>query len=640
MRLESGEMKRILSAIFFIVLFVSLPLFVRAGGDTERKARECVDLMAYREAIHHFKEILSKNPGKKETRVDLAYSLLRLGEQDEAISVLKREIALYPDNIDAYSLLGYILYSYNKNEEALRICQEFDSLYTKVISREISQKWPAPGSLSYEEDFWSRRGSQESWNPLDILIARVFTIEKFYAPDKEEEEKNFNKILKKLRKRHPNLGLPHFIKGFLEKDSNDLVESENCFKLALLNGYDRAECHSQLVDLKFRIKDWKAGVQLAKKTIEILGPVSKIFFLMSFAYNQLSDSEAAKLYLNEAIKREPYFVEARRNLAIMFLCDSLFEKSTTLFKQIVRLAPLDLEARLLGNRSLSRNPGLRRDGRPVLSKDCVDSIDLKYTYVFHSNLREVSIIVNQNALTMLRSGHVDQAVATLHVFLELCHVNPVHHYNLGLLCLNQENLKEALKFAWRAKELDPEYPKPIALAADVLYRIGDYERALQVYNELVLISPDDAHGYYNIGLIHWAMGEYKEAEKSWHTAIQKDRMAKKAELDKVPESEELVHSLTVKVFPVSFGAHKSLGSLYDQLGMKERALSEFESALEFVPSDSKCYYYLGKIYYEMGDTERAIANLEKCVYLGTKWEKKASDILEKIRKDQKSSSLH
>lgn len=241
---------------------------------------------------------------------------------------------------------------------------------------------------------------------------------------------------------------------------------------------------------------------------------------------------------------------------------------------------------------------------------------------------------------MLRSGHVDQAVATLHVFLELCHVNPVHHYNLGLLCLNQENLKEALKFAWRAKELDPEYPKPIALAADVLYRIGDYERALQVYNELVLISPDDAHGYYNIGLIHWAMGEYKEAEKSWHTAIQKDRMAKKAELDKVPESEELVHSLTVKVFPVSFGAHKSLGSLYDQLGMKERALSEFETALEFVPSDSKCYYYLGKIYYEMGDTERAIANLEKCVYLGTKWEKKASDILEKIRKDQKSSSLH
>ena len=52
-----------------------------------------------------------------------------------------------------------------------------------------------------------------------------------------------------------------------------------------------------------------------------------------------------------------------------------------------------------------------------------------------------------------------------------------------------------------------------------------------------------------------------------------------------------------------------------------------------MPKDSECYYYLGKIYYEMGDAERAIANLEKCVYLGTKWEKKAADILGKIEKD-------
>lgn len=589
--------------------------------------------MAYSEAIRLFKEILSGSPEKRGIRVDLAFSLHRFGEQDEAIQVLKREIALYPDNIDAYALLGYILYFCEKNEEALRVCQEFDKQYTKVISREISQIWPASRSHSDEEDFWSRRGSQESWSPLDKLIARVFMIEKFYVPDKEEEESKFNEILKKLRKRHPNLGLLHFIMGFLQKDADNLVESENCFKLALLNGYDRAECYSQLVDLKFLMEDWKAGIQLAKKTIEILGPVSKIYFLMSFAYNQLSDSETVKFYLNEAIKQKPYFVEARKNLAIMYLCDSQFEKATTHFKQIIRLNPLDIEARLLGNRSLSRDPGLKKDGRPVLSKNCVDSVDLTYTYIFHSNLKVVLTIINQTVLTRVRSGHFDQAVAILYSFLELCRVNPVLHYNLGLLCLDQKNLKEALKFAWRAKELDPKYPRPIALAADVLYRIGDYERALEVYNELVRISPNDAQGYYNIGLTHWAMEEYKEAEKYWHVAIQKDRKSEKAKPDNVTELEELVHSLTVKVFPVSFDAHKSLGSLYGQLGKKEKALSEFESALEFVPNDSECYYYLGKIYYEMGDTERAIANLEKCVYLGTKWEKKASDILEKIRKD-------
>jgi hypothetical protein len=58
MRLESGEMKRTLAALFFIVLFISFPLFVGSGEGTERKARECMDFMAYGEAIRHFKEIL------------------------------------------------------------------------------------------------------------------------------------------------------------------------------------------------------------------------------------------------------------------------------------------------------------------------------------------------------------------------------------------------------------------------------------------------------------------------------------------------------------------------------------------------------------------------------------------------------
>jgi tetratricopeptide (TPR) repeat protein len=129
------------------------------------------------------------------------------------------------------------------------------------------------------------------------------------------------------------------------------------------------------------------------------------------------------------------------------------------------------------------------------------------------------------------------------------------------------------------------------------------------------------------------MGKFDEAERYWHTAIQKDNKAKKAKLKKESKKEELVHSLTVELFPVSFDSHKSLGTLYDELGKKERALYEFKAALEFVPNDSECYYYLGKIYSEIGDREKAIANLEKCIYLGTKWEKKATEILDKIKND-------
>jgi len=632
-------MRRTFIILFVIVLSGPLSLSVEAGGGSERRGRECMDYIAYGEAIRHFEDVLSKNPKKKGIRVDLAFSLFRNGEQDEAIQVLEQELALYSSNIDAYALLGYILFFHDKREEALKVCQEFDALYTKVISRQISLKWSAPKTHFHEEDFWSRRGSEESWRPLDILIVKIFTRRKFHAPSKEEEAESFNKILKKLRKNHPNLGLPHFIMGVLKKKWGDLEESEKSFKLALLNGYDRIECYSQLVDLKFLNEDWTGGLQLARKTIEDLGPLSKIFFLMGYASNQLLDYETAKLYFEEAIKHEPYFVEARKNQAKIYLCENRFVKSTKLLKQIIRLAPLDMESRLLRNRSLSRNPGLTKEGRPDLSKENVDRVALKYTYVFHSNLEDIMTMINQRAFTMIRSGHVDHAVSTLRDFLDLWDFNAVLHYNLGLLYLNKENLKEALKCAWRATELDPDYLEPYDLAANVLFRIGDYERSLLTYHEVVRNNPDDAQGYYNIGLVNWAMGKYDEAERSWHMALQKDRKTKKAKLNKGSASEELVHSLTVKIHPVSFDAHKSLGSLYVRLEIKEKALREFKAALEFVPNDSECYFYLGKIHYEMGETEKAIDNLEKCVYLGTKWEKKAQEILEKIKKDSEERSF-
>jgi tetratricopeptide (TPR) repeat protein len=215
----------------------------------------------------------------------------------------------------------------------------------------------------------------------------------------------------------------------------------------------------------------------------------------------------------------------------------------------------------------------------------------------------------------------------------------VLHYNLGLLYLDQNNLKEALRFVWKAAELDPEYLEPLDLAANVLHRIGDFERSLSVYHEVLRIDPDDAQAYYNIGLTHWSMGNHEEAEQFWHSAIQKDRKAKKAKLNKGSESKELVHSLTVKTRPVSFDAHKSLGGLYDELGKKELALQEYKAALEFVPNDSECYYYLGKIYYEMGDRKRAMTNLEKCLYWGKKWEKKANDILNKMKRDSDENRI-
>ena len=47
----------------------------------------------------------------------------------------------------------------------------------------------------------------------------------------------------------------------------------------------------------------------------------------------------------------------------------------------------------------------------------------------------------------------------------------VLNFNLGLLYLNKDNLKEALKCAWRASEGDPDYLEAHDLAGNVLFRM-------------------------------------------------------------------------------------------------------------------------------------------------------------------------
>ena len=87
-------------------------------------------------------------------------------------------------------------------------------------------------------------------------------------------------------------------------------------------------------------------------------------------------------------------------------------------------------------------------------------------------------------------------------------------------------------------------------------------------------------------------------------------------------------TLIVTKRPISFEAHKSLGSLYLQKNLKEKALEEFKMAVEIEPEDPEPYYEIGRIYYERNETKKAAFYFDKYLYLGGE-EEKVKEILKK-----------
>jgi len=75
----------------------------------------------------------------------------------------------------------------------------------------------------------------------------------------------------------------------------------------------------------------------------------------------------------------------------------------------------------------------------------------------------------------------------------------------------------------------------------------------------------------------------------------------------------------------------SMGQLYVNKKKWDKALEQFQLALDLDADQSEPHYELGKIYLEKEDVERAKTHFEKYLYLGGEKEKEVQDLMDKIK---------
>jgi len=556
-----------------------------------KKAQKNMDLLNYNQAIHNFEQVLRDDPGRENIRPKQAFAYFKRRRYKEAMRVLEEEINLFPENWDAYILLSYIQFNQGFRPDATKICWAFKGIFESFLRKETAKK-------------------------------RL----KFSGP------RGRKKLIQKIAEENPNIGLPSFVLGYDLKNQGLFEEASRFFKEDLLGKYDPIECSIQLIDLELAREDWQAALRRIDDAFSVQGDQPEFYLLRGYTLFHLERMNEAALSFENAAQRKPYLTEAKKNLAKIYYMQHDFKKSASLLKTILKISsPFDFEADYLLEQSLEEKVPLREESRPRLSKELADSVQLKYKYVFATNIKTVAKYINRSAISLVQSGRLHEAMQVLRSFLSLNNLFPELNYNLAQLSNITGALGEALEYAWRATQLKPDYRDAYDLLGNIFFKAGDFNSSLGAYDKALQIDPKDSMAHFNMACVYSMMNDLSRAEEHFRQAIQyEDRVPGEKKKDKISKDELDVY-LVVQNTPISFEAHKALGKIYLQQNQRDKALKEFENAIALEPSDPESYYEAGKILLDQKNISKAVIYFEKYLYLGGKKGNEVQELLKKIK---------
>jgi tetratricopeptide (TPR) repeat protein len=334
--------------------------------------------------------------------------------------------------------------------------------------------------------------------------------------------------------------------------------------------------------------------------------------------------------LKAASAMKPFDVALAKNLALAWHNRRAADQALPLLRRIVKLDPNDVEARLLLEplQSGRRIPDAASD-LPLSKAFLEGRLDVRYRYVFRAVADDLAGRINDYALEMIRHGLIRDAAGWLKAFLENYENSPTIYYNLGQLENSLGFNAAALEYALKAVELKSDYREAYDLAANVLFKIGDFEGATQYYEESVRRDPKDPVGYYNLGCAFSESGDFKKAEKNWLSAVRLEgALPAGFGARDSGNKESLAVSVDVKVEPISASACQSLGLLYVKQKRNDEALAFFLRAAELNPRSPQAFLEAGKLYKEKGESAKAGEFFNRYRALGGD-EAKVKEILKK-----------
>lgn len=174
-----------------------------------------------------------------------------------------------------------------------------------------------------------------------------------------------------------------------------------------------------------------------------------------------------------------------------------------------------------------------------------------------------------------------------------------------------------------SKAVEPISIEDLAETGVQLYKRGNYEEALEIFNTIVEAEPDNPVAYDIRGSIYAALEAYEDALKDYDQAIELDPSLAQAYYNRgrvyslLKRYDEALSDLekSVQLDSRNFGyrAKGNIGLIYHRMGEYEKASEAFEAAISYDDTKADVFYLKGETYTALEDYQAAINDYEAAI---------------------------
>ena len=225
------------------------------------------------------------------------------------------------------------------------------------------------------------------------------------------------------------------------------------------------------------------------------------------------------------------------------------------------------------------------------------------------------------AIAKIQLGDYTGAELDCNAAIERNPFQPGAYYTRGYIYLQTNQLEKAKNDFSEALIFAPENKTYIAMRADVLAGLKEYELALDDINRLLHREPKSAALHFEKGTICLRSGDTICAQDAFIKATEYDSQnpANWSALGLVQlmqdNQDEALISLSKSIDYGSkwAGDYINRGIIYYRIHNYRSALADYDKAITLSPNDAQCYYNRGVLRQELGDYNRALEDFTRAI---------------------------
>lgn len=296
----------------------------------------------------------------------------------------------------------------------------------------------------------------------------------------------------------------------------------------------------------------------------------KAYFESGKIYLKLKRYNEALEPLSQCVSLKPDFPDVFFNLGMAYESLGLLDKSAEAYEQFVKINPGPTWT------------GLNQLGSIYVKLNRYDKAAPIFQEVIKANPSDIKATYNL-AYAYYMTGQYGLAVP---LYMKLIDLNPedakTYYSLLFQLYDKSEQYEKAMEVCQKIISLSPDNPNHRFNLGIICTKIENYEKALECFNQALSLDPNFDPAFYNIGLVYFKQKKYAEAIKAF--------------------------SEYTEIMPDNPDAFYNIGTGYLQLKKYEQAIKPLQRAVELRQDYDIAHYNLAIAYYAVGD--RFSANVE------------------------------